>query len=138
MSTAAAAIATSMYVAWPSRDVAISATQLLTGGVGGRPSTQVLFDHLEVPAAAMLHGAVLALAACGAAEGLVIDMGFVSTRVIPVLNGAVVRAASRTCQLGGALVSPRRPPIARQYADMPLGTAEHRRLGDQRPHAAPP
>ena len=62
---------------------------------------QVLFDHLEVPAVTVVNGAGLALAACGVREGLVIDIGFVSTRVIPVLHGQVVRSALQSCQIGG-------------------------------------
>ena len=54
-----------------------------------------------VPTLACVHAAKLALLACGLRDGIVVDVGFSSTRVVPVLNGIPLRWASRSSVIGG-------------------------------------
>jgi actin-related protein len=64
-------------------------------------SAQLLFETFDVPAVALIPQPLLTLYACGVHTGLTIDVGLHATRVVPVVDGRVLRDAAHAVPVGG-------------------------------------
>jgi actin-related protein len=64
-------------------------------------SAQLLFETFDVPAICLIPQPLLTLYACGVHTGLTIDVGLHATRVVPVVDGRVLRDAAHAVPVGG-------------------------------------
>ena len=62
---------------------------------------QIMFETLNVPGLYLLDTSLACLYACGLITGLVVDIGYNSTRVCPVLENGVNRSAIVEVNVGG-------------------------------------
>lgn len=62
--------------------------------------SRVLFEQLKVPSIVYLSEMVTPLYTCGISSGLVVDIGYEETRVMPVCFGVPLHLAFRTTRVG--------------------------------------
>lgn len=67
--------------------------------------SRVLFENMKVPSIVYLSEMATPLYTCGVSTGIVIDIGYHESRVLPVCFGAPIREAYQTTRLGSATVN---------------------------------
>jgi actin-related protein len=81
--------------------VMITENSALTSRHDREKIAQIFFESCNVPGMFVADQAVAALYACGTVNGLVVDVGYGKTDIIPVIDGGVVRHAVESIPLGG-------------------------------------
>ena len=81
--------------------VILTENSALTSRHDREKMAQIFFEYCNVPGMFVVDQAVAALYACGTVNGLVVDVGYGKTDIIPVIDGGVVRHAVESVPLGG-------------------------------------
>jgi actin-related protein 9 len=63
---------------------------------------QIMFEKLDVPGLYIVDPALLAMFACNATNGLVIDIGYATTEVTAILESAVCSYSRQSAELGSS------------------------------------
>ncbi|KAJ3387666.1 hypothetical protein HDU84_000618 [Entophlyctis sp. JEL0112] len=66
---------------------------------------QIAFEILNVPGLLVMDAPLLALYACGLVTGIVVDIGYATTSITPIVDSVVSRGSAVTVPIGGKTVS---------------------------------
>jgi actin-related protein len=87
-------------------------------------TAQILFEQLDVPALCLVSQPLLTLYACGVASGLTLDVGLHSTRVVPVVEGRVLRDAAQAVPVGGLAITSYLQALVRDHAALSISARD--------------
>lgn len=81
-------------------------------------TAQLMFERFDVPALCLVPQPLLTLYACGVSTGLTLDVGLHATRVVPVVDGRVLRDAAHAVPVGGLALSAYLQALLRTHASL--------------------
>jgi actin-related protein len=87
-------------------------------------TAQILFEQLDVPALCLVSQPLLTLYACGVSSGLTLDVGLHSTRVVPVVEGRVLRDAAQAVPVGGLAITSYLQALVRDHASLSISARD--------------